>query len=73
MMVGWLGDVFRLITRDEGCPSPFLAIAGQATFNDVVDFRDCTALNAGRLLCMSVAYTEEGAGEKNCKNGFLGL
>ena len=32
----------------------------KATFNDVVDFRDCTALNAGRLLCMSVAYTEEG-------------
>ncbi|CAJ1330260.1 unnamed protein product, partial [Effrenium voratum] len=31
----------------------------KATFNDVVDFRDCTALNAGRLLCMSVAYTED--------------
>lgn len=35
----------------------------QATFNDVVDFRDCTALNAGRLLCMSIAYTEEGVTE----------
>lgn len=35
----------------------------KATFNDVVDFRDCTALNAGRLLCMSVAYTEEGVTE----------
>jgi len=35
----------------------------KATFNDVVDFRDCTALNAGRLLCMSLAYTEEGITE----------
>jgi len=35
----------------------------KATFNDVVDFRDCTALNAGRLLCMCVAYTEEGVTE----------
>lgn len=35
----------------------------KATFNDVVDFRDCTALNAGRLLCMSIAYTEEGVTE----------
>lgn len=35
----------------------------KATFNDVVDFRDCTALNAGRLLCMSLAYTEEGVTE----------
>eukprot|EP00930_Biecheleria_cincta_P035012 TRINITY_DN24122_c0_g1_i1.p1 TRINITY_DN24122_c0_g1~~TRINITY_DN24122_c0_g1_i1.p1 ORF type:complete len:1374 (-),score=210.11 TRINITY_DN24122_c0_g1_i1:86-4207(-) len=35
----------------------------KATFNDVVDFRDCTSLNAGRLLCMSVAYTEEGVTE----------
>eukprot|EP00971_Amphidinium_carterae_P052417 1031769-Amphidinium_carterae.1 len=31
----------------------------KATFNDVVDFRECTALNAGRLLCMSIAYAEE--------------
>eukprot|EP00439_Symbiodinium_sp_Y106_P060851 s954_g9.t1 len=35
----------------------------KATFNDVVDFRDCTSLNAGRLLCMSLAYTEEGVTE----------
>mmetsp|Transcript_49703 Transcript_49703/g.118445 ORF Transcript_49703/g.118445 Transcript_49703/m.118445 type:complete len:1314 (+) Transcript_49703:70-4011(+) len=35
----------------------------KATFNDVVDFRDCTALNAGRLLCMSIAYAEEGVTE----------
>lgn len=35
----------------------------KATFNDVVDFRDCTAVNAGRLLCMSLAYTEEGVTE----------
>lgn len=35
----------------------------KATFNDVTDFRDCTALNAGRLLCMSIAYTEEGITE----------
>jgi len=35
----------------------------KATFNDVVDFRDCTALNAGRLLCMSLAYSEEGITE----------
>jgi len=35
----------------------------KATFNDVVDFRDCTTLNAGRLLCMSLAYTEEGITE----------
>lgn len=35
----------------------------QATFNDVVDFRECTTLNAGRLLCMSMAYTEEGVTE----------
>lgn len=35
----------------------------KATFNDVVDFRDCTTLNAGRLLCMSIAYTEEGVTE----------
>eukprot|EP00440_Ansanella_granifera_P075129 gb/GFBE01081535.1/.p1 GENE.gb/GFBE01081535.1/~~gb/GFBE01081535.1/.p1 ORF type:complete len:1342 (+),score=336.29 gb/GFBE01081535.1/:1-4026(+) len=35
----------------------------KATFNDVVDFRDCTANNAGRLLCMSIAYTEEGVTE----------
>lgn len=35
----------------------------KATFNDVVDFRDCTAVNAGRLLCMSLAYTEEGITE----------
>jgi len=35
----------------------------KATFNDVVDFRDCTALAAGRLLCMSLAYTEEGVTE----------
>lgn len=35
----------------------------KATFNDVVDFRDCTAANAGRLLCMTLAYTEEGVTE----------
>mmetsp|Transcript_41670 Transcript_41670/g.75656 ORF Transcript_41670/g.75656 Transcript_41670/m.75656 type:complete len:1312 (-) Transcript_41670:43-3978(-) len=35
----------------------------KATFNDVVDFRECTALNAGRLLCMSIAYAEEGVTE----------
>jgi hypothetical protein len=35
----------------------------KATFNDVVDFRDCTANNAGRLLCMTLAYTEEGITE----------
>ena len=30
-----------------------------ATFNDVCDFRDCSALNAGRLLVFSIAYAEE--------------
>ena len=49
------------VTRDD---QPLSSLSGQATFNDVVDFRDCTALNAGRLLCMSVAYTEEGAGPR---------
>merc|ERR1712232_910331 len=35
----------------------------KATFNDVVDFRDCSTVNAGRLLCMTLAYTEEGVTE----------
>eukprot|EP00746_Dinoflagellata_sp_MGD_P148996 gnl/MRDRNA2_/MRDRNA2_81112_c0_seq1.p1 gnl/MRDRNA2_/MRDRNA2_81112_c0~~gnl/MRDRNA2_/MRDRNA2_81112_c0_seq1.p1 ORF type:complete len:1338 (-),score=253.26 gnl/MRDRNA2_/MRDRNA2_81112_c0_seq1:78-4091(-) len=35
----------------------------KATFNDVVDFRDCTAANAGKLLCMCCAYGEEGITE----------
>ena len=45
----------------------------EATFNDVVDFRDCTALNAGRLLCMSVAYTEEGGGITGVTVGCCGF
>merc|ERR1719482_556891 len=31
----------------------------KALFNDVVDFRDCTALNAGKLLMVTIAYAEE--------------
>jgi hypothetical protein len=35
----------------------------KALFNDVVDFRDCTALNAGRLFMVTIAYAEEGCSE----------
>jgi hypothetical protein len=31
----------------------------KALFNDVVDFRDCTALNAGKLFMVTIAYAEE--------------
>jgi len=31
----------------------------KALFNDVVDFRECTAINAAKLLSMVIAYSEE--------------
>eukprot|EP00397_Hematodinium_sp_SG-2012_P007666 GEMP01007715.1.p1 GENE.GEMP01007715.1~~GEMP01007715.1.p1 ORF type:complete len:1163 (+),score=247.38 GEMP01007715.1:34-3489(+) len=35
----------------------------KALFNDVCDFRECTTLNAARLLAMCIAYAEEGITE----------
>lgn len=35
----------------------------KALFNNVTDFRDCTAMNAAQLLMVTIAYTEEGVTE----------